>query len=184
MEFNKSFKDCVKDIGVDLAEEFDRNFERKAFFDKAWDVAKRNDRGSLLLRSGNLRRSIDKSWSNDKLQFTSSLPYATIHNSGGVIVVTAKMKKYFWAMHKQALGGQVYNTKTKGVRNTAGNRKLNDLANFYKAMALKKVGSKITIKQRQYIGNHPEVNKAIERNVDKWVASIGEAFKAEFRKMS
>ncbi len=54
MDFNKSFKDCVKDIAVDLAEEFDRNFERKAFFDKAWDVAKLNDRSSLLLLSGKL----------------------------------------------------------------------------------------------------------------------------------
>ena len=36
MYFIKSFKNYVKDIAVDLAEEFEPNFERKAFVGKAW----------------------------------------------------------------------------------------------------------------------------------------------------
>lgn len=49
----------ISDIRVKLTEEFDRNFERKAFFDKRWP--KRlydNPKGSLLMVTDTLRRSI------------------------------------------------------------------------------------------------------------------------------
>ena len=54
MYFIKSFKNYVKDIVVDLAEEFDCNHKRNGFVRKAWNVAKRNDPSSLLVLSGNL----------------------------------------------------------------------------------------------------------------------------------
>ena len=50
----------LNDIKVDLDEEFDRNFERKGFFDEMkWEERQYDDGvGSLMQRSGYLRRSI------------------------------------------------------------------------------------------------------------------------------
>lgn len=52
-------KNLIKDIAVDLNDEFDRNFERKAFFDQPWEQSKlHNPKGSLMMRTGQLRNSL------------------------------------------------------------------------------------------------------------------------------
>lgn len=69
---------------VELTEEFDRNFERKAFFTKKWKPRTYPaTRGSLLIVTGKLRRSIRSQVQGDGVRFTSSVPYASIHNEGG-----------------------------------------------------------------------------------------------------
>ncbi|MDD4395679.1 MAG: phage virion morphogenesis protein [Bacteroidales bacterium] len=128
----------LKDLKVELTEKFDNNFSRGGFFGKKWPN-RRDGKPSHLNNTGTLRRSIKSTISGSTLTFTSSTPYSAIHNEGGEIVVTPKMKRYFWAMYKE----------TKQDR--------------YKAMALMKVGSKIKIPQRQFIGDYPGINKTIER---------------------
>src|SRR5690606_38490895 len=106
---SKIIKNFIKDIEVDLNDEFDRNFERKAFFDKPWSQTKlSNSRGSLMMRSGNLRNSISSKISDNSITWTSSLPYASIHNEGGEITVTQKMKAFFWAMYYKSAGAISY----------------------------------------------------------------------------
>lgn len=161
----------LNDISTELLEEFDLNFERKSFFSQKWKDTKRaNHRGSLLLRSGKLRRSINVKVSKGLIKFSSSLPYARLHNEGGKIIVTEKMKKFFWYLYRQAEGGILYNINTKQARNTKQNRKLSDDAKFYKAMALKKVGDIIIIEKRQFLGHHPDqdliVQRAVTRNIE------------------
>ncbi len=66
-DFKKEVIDrSIEDIKVEFDEEFDRNFERKAFFDeKEWPERKFNDGvGSLLQRTGGLRRSIRSGGAN------------------------------------------------------------------------------------------------------------------------
>ncbi len=59
MTLKQIIKQTLEDIRTKLTDEFDRNFERKAFFDKRWSETKLiNKRGSLLMRTGKLRRSI------------------------------------------------------------------------------------------------------------------------------
>ena len=60
IDFSKQIADTLDDICVELLDEFDRNFERKAFFSKAWQRKRPGYRAnkSLLLDTGNLRRSI------------------------------------------------------------------------------------------------------------------------------
>ena len=36
MDLDKFLQNIIYDVKVDLADEFDRNFERKAFFDEKW----------------------------------------------------------------------------------------------------------------------------------------------------
>lgn len=38
--FEPFFKTILKDLKVELSDEFDRNFERKAFFNEAWKQSK------------------------------------------------------------------------------------------------------------------------------------------------
>ena len=74
----------LNDMRVELTEEFDRNFERKAFFTKKWKPRTYPaTRGSLLIVTGKLRRSIRSQVQGNGVRFTSSVPYASIHNEGG-----------------------------------------------------------------------------------------------------
>lgn len=155
------FKNILNDLRVDLAEEFDRNFERKAFFDQPWPTTKLpNKRGSLMLRSGYLRRSLASSASGNVIRFFSSAIFANIQNSGGQIRVTAKMQRFFWAMYyknSKALSGSA------NGKNKARTKKLTVEAAMWKGMALKPVGSVITIPARPFIGDHPQVHVSIRR---------------------
>lgn len=77
-------RNILNDMRVELSEEFDRNFMRKAFFTKKWKRrADPNAKGSLLIVTGTLRRSIRSEVKGDGVRFTSAVPYASIHNEGG-----------------------------------------------------------------------------------------------------
>lgn len=165
---NQFLDNVINDISTELMEEFDKNFEQKGFFSQKWkDTKFANRRGSLMLRSGKLRRSLDNSYTNNIIKFSSSLPYAKIQNEGGKIKVTEKMKKYFWYLYIQAIGGITYSLKTKEAQKTKRNRNLTADAQFYKAMALKKVGEIIVIEKRQFLGYHPEQDSIVQRAVDR-----------------
>lgn len=84
-------RNILSDIRVELTEEFDRNFERKAFFDKRWPKRRYdNPKGSLLMVTGTLRRSIRSTTTRNGVRFTSAVPYAAIHNEGGSGTKTVK----------------------------------------------------------------------------------------------
>jgi phage gpG-like protein len=172
-------KNIINDLAVDLGDEFDQNFERKAFFDKKWpDTKWPNKKGTLMMRTGALRRSIKRPNQHSKgLIWSSSMPYASIHNQGGTIIVTAKMKKYFWAMYYQ-LSKAIKLTAKEKVSKSARNVKLSQQAQTYKALALQKIGSKMTIQKRQFIGDHPVVRQRIEHVVDSNIKELqNEIFK-------
>ena len=86
----------LSDIRVELGDEFDRNFERQAFFSDAWARRKSPTRpgGTILVDTGTLRRSVKSRTTDDSITFYTDLPYAAIHNDGGEIVVTEKMKRF------------------------------------------------------------------------------------------
>lgn len=175
---NRLIRVTLKDIKVEALDEFDRNFEREAFFNDKWARRKYNDDESrgLLIKTGNLRRSITgRITDRDSVVIETTQPYAKIHNEGGTITVTRKMKKYFWWKYITITGSkrmkagipitysERFSRKKDGtLRNTKRNRELTEEAEFYRAMALKKAGSKITIPKRQFIGNHPDLEKLLK----------------------
>lgn len=156
MNSNDFLKNILSDVRVDLTEEFDRNFERKGFFDKKWRGTNLpNQRGSLLMRSGKLRRSIVSKQTGTQVSWSSSLPYASINNEGGEIEVTAKMKSFFWAMAYKA-------GMAAGKGKSERSQRLSAEAQQWRNLALQKVGAKMKIEQRQFIGDHPIVRQRIE----------------------
>ena len=81
-------KKILKDLRVELSDEFDKNFQRKAFFTRKWPPRKRHNRkGTLLMVTGKLRRSIRCTMGNDSVTWETSEKYAAIHNYGGIIYV-------------------------------------------------------------------------------------------------
>src|SRR5690625_3359594 len=105
MPLKKFVHQILKDIQIDVSDAFDRNFERKAFFDKSSPRNKLVNRtGSKMARTNNLRRSIMSRIHSTEVVVSSSLPYAKIQNAGGEIVVTKQMNEFFWAMYYEAGG--------------------------------------------------------------------------------
>lgn len=166
MNPNDFSKAVIDDLRVELTEEFDRNFERKSFFDKPWkQTSLQNGRGSVLSRSGALRRSIKSKVSGGQISWSSALPYATIHNEGGEIIVTDKMKRFFWAMFYKS-SGAISQKKDGTAAKTKRNEKFSAEAQQWKNLALMKTGQKMKIEQRQFIGDHPKVRVIIENIID------------------
>ncbi|MCF0067084.1 phage virion morphogenesis protein [Segatella copri] len=157
----------LKDIRIDISDEFDQNFERQAFFTKAWARRRSPLRpgGHILVDTGALRKSISSRSDESSITFYSDLPYAAIHNEGGEIKVTARMKRYFWAKYNEAQGG--FGRKKNGeLRNNKKNRQLGTEAEFWKAMALMKEGKVIKIPKRQFLGMSPEVEEDVRRIIE------------------
>ncbi|MFT0112375.1 hypothetical protein ACMSES_18430 [Bacteroides faecis] len=125
---------------------FKQNFRRQGFLDTSltpW--AKRSltvgsDRG-VLIQSGKLRDSIHAvNRGIDRIIYqTDPLAYAKIHNEGGYIVVTERMKRYFWYLYMKSTG-TMQKKKNGELRKNKANARLSTMASFYKGMALKKSG--------------------------------------------
>ena len=144
---NDLIRDILSDLAVELEDEFKRNFERKAFFDQKWKPSPHG-----LIESGDLRDSITAETHSDRVVIYSDADYAEIHNEGGRIQVTARMKAWAWHRYKETH------------------------KSIYEAIGKMRVGSYIEIPKRQFIGDHPVVDKAVEdiivENVDRYLDSL------------
>ena len=169
----------LKDIQVDLSDEFDKNFERQGFFSESWARRKSPTRpgGHILVDTGTLRRSIKSTTDGSSISFSSTLPYAEIHNEGGTIAVTAKMKRFFWRKYYEcsgAFGRRKDGSKRKDKRTI----QLSTEAEFWKFMALMKVGKKIVIPRRRFLGTSPEVERLVKEIIEE---NLDEYFKYEYK---
>lgn len=169
----------LKDLRVELHDEFDRNFERQGFFSQAWQrrAGKFGSGRTLLVDTGGLRRSIRSTVTKDSITFTSDHPAAEIHNDGGEIAVTKRMKKYFWYRYIQATGG-FGRRKDGSLRKDKRNERLTSETEFWKAMALKKEGTSIKIPRRRFLGHSPEVEQLTVRLIE---SNLNEFFEHEFK---
>lgn len=154
----------LTDLKVELLDEFDKNFERRAFFDRPWpERSLPGGRGSLLQATGRGRRSFRGIILRSGVQFSTDTPYMGLHNRGGKVKITPRMRKFFWAMYYKK-GGK---NKQPGAE-----------ARYWRNMALTKKTA-ITIPQRQIIGDHPRVRQAarevIHRNLQKTFTQLAMA---------
>lgn len=101
----------------------------------------------LLRQRGNLYRAISWRISGDQVSVgvdLATIPYAKIHNEGGDIPITAKMRAFFNMKYRQT-----------------GNP-------FWLGMSRHK-GNKITMPKRQYLALTPELKQAVERAVYRYL---------------
>lgn len=89
------YDDILRDARVKLTEMFKNNFREQGFFGQRWvatKVSKTNKRGkgSILIVTGAMRRSIRSQIRGMAVVFSSNLPYTALHNEGGKFSVTIR----------------------------------------------------------------------------------------------
>ena len=181
-DIEKTIQRILTDIRVELGDEYDKNFERQGYFGRPWQRRKSPTRGggAILIDTGRLRQSLEKRVDGDgSVTFESRLPYAAIHNEGGEMRVTRKMKAYFWARYRETRGA-LGRKKSGELRKDKRNERLSNEAAFWKAMALKKVGDTIKMPERRFVGYGPEAEKIVRDIVEKHVE---ESVKIEFEQL-
>lgn len=135
-------------VGEKARAHFLQSFIKQGFTDVSfipWPKGKGDQTGKLLSQSLALRGSIRVAQADLKMIRVvagEGLPYAAIHNEGGVInvPVTERMKKFFWMMYKKT--GQ----------------------DKWKWMALtRKKRLRVRIPKRQYIGDSYKLMQEVDR---------------------
>jgi phage gpG-like protein len=176
-----ALKDAPRVAGVYMRDHFKDNIaQRKGmpengtlrpFRGREFTLSKDTNKNPLRI-SGNLMNSIRiisvngsrviVGIDNDKIA-----TYAEVMQNGGEIVVSKKMKSFFWAKYYETTGREVYSVKTKEKTKTKRNKSLNHDAEIYRAMALKKEGSVIKIEARTFMKITTDVQKGITREMKK-----------------
>lgn len=137
---NELIRNILSDMRVELGDMFDRNFERKGFFGRAWPARstrylKTHPKGSLLLVTGSMRRSLRPAVRGNGVVFSSPLSYTSAHNEGGEF--------------SQRVRSHMRRNRRTG-----------------KSHVVKAHTRRMVMPQRQFIGGHPEVEKAIRGIID------------------
>ncbi len=170
-DFSKIAKDIKKDASRIAATEsvkfFQDSFRKGGFTDTsfvAWKETNNPLSGKkTMYKHGVLMGAIRKvSESDSKIVIENNANHSEIHNNGGYITVTAQMKKYFWAKYYE-FAGKVKKNKRGRMSQAKANLKVNAKAEFCKRMALMKVGARIKIPQRQFMGHSTIMMKDFEK---------------------
>lgn len=178
--YTEFLQKTVQEVAVTSEEFFKSRFDKgrdldgKPYKDRNPDI---RPGSRVLVGRGHLRNSIRIKQANLNAVIIQAgnrrVPYAQIHNEGGTIRVTQKMKRYFWALHTK------HKRKVKMKQNgkpRASSRGNNKKAEFYKAMALKKAGSVIKIPQRSFIGNSRALTRILESSINKRFEAFANSF--------
>ena len=89
------YDDILRDARVKLTEMFNNNFREQGFFGQKWVATKtskvnKRGKGSILIVTRAMRRSIKSYVSGMAVVFSSHLPYTALHNEGGNFSVTVR----------------------------------------------------------------------------------------------
>lgn len=165
-------------IGRMAKDHFQENFRKGGFVNNGlqqWPKTKRQlsgtssaaaQYGPLLSGRNHLFSSMKYTPSDYRVKVANEVPYAAIHNEGGIVnpTVTPEMRRFAWAMFYKSSG------KKKGKR---GSILSNPDAERWKALALTKK-SKLTVKipKRQFLGESAELRKSINDKIEKELSKI------------
>jgi phage gpG-like protein len=142
----------IGQVGV-LAVNFSKErFVQKNWLDRnrqSWQARKRPARGSLLVKSGRLKRSIRKlAQGNYYVYIGTDVPYAPIHNDGGQINKTVNVKAH--TRRKANSRGRGARTGGATMEVKSHRRKMN-----------------INMPKRRFMGESAILNRRIERFLSK-----------------
>ena len=143
----------IATIAVNFSKE---RFREQAWFDQTkepWTPRKRARKGSgrrsqtLLVDKGRLKRSIRKiSATTDKVVIGTDVPYAEIHNNGGVINQVVSVKQHTRKAHSRSRKGRKESVKEHIVK--SHRRKMN-----------------VRIPARPFLGNSQELQRRILEHI-------------------
>jgi phage gpG-like protein len=142
--YNKIRSEILNTAGDMAVTEFTLNFRKQGFNGVKWKPKKKPNGKNILIKKGNLRRSISKKRiSNDSIVIGSDLPYAYIHNNGGTI--NRKERSEIFTRNRYTKGNKKGKFK-KGTKSGKGFSFKSHIVNMPK---------------RQFMGNMPTLTKKI-----------------------
>lgn len=154
-------KDILEIVAIESINHFKQSFEDEGFTDRSldkWDTRKtkrlsRNESKTLSDR-GELSESIDYRIDGNTIIIFSDKPYAQIHNEGGTITVTPKMRSFFLFKMQEAIDyGSI------------------EIAEFWRAMFF---SDEIKMPKRQFIGKSEMLDAKV---IDKIMRELDNIFK-------
>lgn len=142
------------------------NFSKERFVQKnwvdtkrePWEPRKRKARGTLMIQTGRLKRSIRKLYATHELiMLGTDVPYAQIHNDGGTITETVNVKA-----HKRKITiAKSYNLRTRNAsRNRVSTGQTTDVKAHQRQINL-------TIPARPFLGQSAVLMRRLERLIVK-----------------
>lgn len=167
-------------VGAIAVELFDESFDKQGQIMGKGRVVGWKGRGfaptssngkRLLLKRGRLRRGTHyRKRGGSIIDIVNDTPYAAIQNDGGTIKVTAKMRRFFWAMvYKYWQKGVTYDIATKQLSNRKKDQKFGGEAEFWFRMAMAK---EIKIPERPFFYDTPELPARIDKYFVKALQNI------------
>ena len=148
-------------VGIAFTESVRENFRKGKFYGgPGWQTPLRTSLGfsgaggqygPLLSSEDHLMMSNSYEALEGRVIIRNTTHYASVHNDGDQIPVTARMKKFFWAKHYEA-------EQLRGKGSVE--------ADFWKNMALKKPGGRIKIPRRHFLGPDKAVDKIVKDVID------------------
>jgi phage gpG-like protein len=153
----------IDEAGIRALRFSKERFRQKNWVDKnmptAWDKRKKKARGSILVQSGRLKRSIRITAKGRYfVEIGTDVPYAKIHNEGGKITQTVTVKA-----HKRtksiAKSSNIRSRKASRQRVKAGTTTVREHS--------RKMN--LSIPQRQFLGESSALARKIEKQMKKIV---------------
>lgn len=143
VEFSKRMSSEFGTIAVNFSKE---RFVKKDWHNQVhekWKARKRKDRGSLMVRTGRLKRSIRKISSGATyVMIGSDVPYAKVHNEGGKTTKSVYVKAH---TRKQTIHASTNLRTRKKSRKRVATGNLIKVQSHTRKMNL-------TVPQRQFMG--------------------------------
>lgn len=173
-------------VGRMAKDHYQENFRQGGFVNGGlhkWQGAKRRASGSKAAASryGTLLSSRNHLFSSMKyvpadyrVKVGNDVSYAPLHNWGGNThpKVTAKMRKFAWAMYYKTAGIKKKGTKGKG-KGKKRKRSIPPEAERWKGLALtKKKKLNIKIPQRQFLGESRELSEQVNNKIETEIRNL------------
>lgn len=164
---------------------FQDNFNKGGFVNgglKKWKPSQRIGRSesakdnypTLRSSKNHLFSSINYEPGEGRVLIYNRVPYATIHNHGGVInqnfTPTAKQRKFAWAIFFKETG--IKKGMSKEEKQKLNNAASQEAKNWKGLALAKKIKRTINIPQRQFIGQSTELNKKVRDMLDQEMSKI------------
>lgn len=157
-------------MGVEAVRFVRINFEKEGFDSgsgvSTWKRRKRETRRTVgkrvLHNRGNLKSSIRYERTGNEIRVGvdgSAIPYAKLHNEGGTVAITAKMRAFFWAKYYE------YGGKVKKDSKAKASVAAQDEANYWKSLALRK--SPLQFPERKFLAPSTRMWQMINEEIEK-----------------
>lgn len=175
VEFKKLFNQLPSIAGTKAVGFFKDNFRRQGWVNNAklerWQKRKpgtrRNNRRALLIDTGRLRRSIHITAKGaDFVQVGTDVPYAQIHNEGGTINATQKVRAH---QRRVTVSRRVRSTNIE-TRKTRSRKQRLHIGDAQVKAHTRHINTKIP--KRHFLGESPDVIKSVEREIFKKMDAI------------